>query len=135
MGLSTYAEQIDALTLATGVGGKLATAKVALIKEPFVPSRTLAVADVTLADYGGYAPVSVAAWTDPYVDPAGFVTADGGDILFKPTDALTPNTIYGWMLTDAAGTGVLYSELLAEPVNLLNTLTGLVVDVTFTYGN
>lgn len=134
MDVSTYAMKIASLAADAAVGGKLHGAKVMLASAPIVPDQMSAVGDLTAASFTGYAPVAVAAWTAPYVDSLGTVRLDGGDILFQPTDAVAPNTIYAWALTDTTGAILLYVETLDTPVVLADALHGLVITVSMPYG-
>jgi len=108
--------------------------KVHLAKEAFTPSLALDVADLTEADFTGYAAKAASdAATQVFFDPetseqimqvkepaGGWHWVTGGGFV-------GPQTIYGYYLTDTAGTTLWASELLETPV-VLNT-AGQGVDV------
>jgi len=96
-----------------------------LAKAPFTPTATLVIGDIEEADFDGYLPLSAAsAATQVFTDPAT------GDVMIQvrepsggwnfQTSGVTnlPQTIYGFVLTDAAGAVVHGSELLDVPVVL-----------------
>jgi len=113
--------------------------EVILIKEPFTAGPDLVIGDLTEADFDGYAPLAKAAaspsvTTDPATgdkliripDPAGgwnWVTSGVTNL---------PQTIYGFGLTDGAGTTLYGVQSLDEPVELTASGQGVVIgDVNF----
>lgn len=88
-----------------------------LFKSAFTPQLNTQLSDLTAieANYTGYAAIPLATGTG-YVDPNGNAIAQSQLCVFEPTDAVTPNTIYGWWVDD--GTNVLMAGNLANPVGL-----------------
>jgi len=122
------------ITAAMGAIG--AGVKVALLQAPFVFTKDTTYAQITapgiLPTYTGYAEQAVAAWGLPYLDPVdGVCKVDGGDLLFIPGDAVTPNTIYAWALVDAMDLTVLQGNVLDNPVPLPDAFHGISIDVIF----
>ena len=71
------------------------------------PSPNSVMADLTPADYTGYARQQITAWTGPY-DTQGFGSELVGPLMvFAPTDAVTPNVILGAFWADAPTAGSL----------------------------
>jgi len=98
--------------------GVLHGLKVALIKAPFSATPDLVIGDVTLADYTGYAAQTV-AFGPAYDDPTGQPTmAAVPALIFQPTDAMSPNTIYGHCLVNTGGTTLYGAEVFNAPFNL-----------------
>lgn len=96
-----------------------------LSQTPFTPTPTVVPGDITPATFDGYAPLSAgSAATQVFVDPAT------GDVMLQMVEPLggwtfqtsgvtnLPQTIYGWILTDAAGAVAHGSQLLDDPVTL-----------------
>jgi len=109
--------------------------KVHLAMEPFTPSLGLSVGDLVEATFTGYAEKSASdAATQVFKDPnsgeqvmqvkepaGGWHWQTGGGFV-------GPQTIYGYYLTDMAGTILWASELLPEPVVLITAGQGVDVD-------
>lgn len=96
-----------------------------LAQEPFVPSPQLVVGDLTEATFTGSGALHAAsAATQVFTDPtAGNVILQinepAGGWHWVTGDAVAlPQTIYGFYLTNAAGSTLWASELLDEPVEL-----------------
>lgn len=96
--------------------GELDGAKVKLFKNDIVPSPTTILADLTPAAFGGYVAKDV-VWGSVFNEPDGGAGVSGGAPSWVTTDA-ADETIYGWYLTDTAGTGLLAIARLAEPQHL-----------------
>jgi hypothetical protein len=82
----------------------LAAGKVRAYKSSFVPTPASLEADFVAAeaDFVGYAPIVLGAWSAVGVDSAGQAQTVSADIFFQATDATTPNLIGGLWLTTAA---------------------------------
>lgn len=130
---STWYTQFAALARQTASGGKLNGAKVGLIAAPFTVGPGLLLADLTEATFTGYAQVTVAAWSAPAIGPDGTPSVDGGDVVFTPSDAVTPNLIYGWFLVDSGGSNLLYAYQDDVPVPLDDALHSYTADVVYHY--
>jgi len=96
-----------------------------LSQTAFVPSPDLVMADITEATFDGYAPLNAAsAATQVFSDPATGdimiqVREPAGGWNFQTTGTTDlPQTIFGFVLTDAAGAVVHGSELLDTPITL-----------------
>jgi hypothetical protein len=120
---STLMAQLTELIAATNlyVGGKLH-----LFKTPVAFTPNMDVSAFTEADFTGYAVSSTVVFTAPFISPLGIPTITGGLKQFV-VDAMPTifNTIYGWYLTDAAGTVLLFWRTFDAPVNLSLPLQGL----------
>jgi hypothetical protein len=112
----------DTTTLAPAVNAN----KIALVKSNFTPSEALDFTTLTLADFDGSTPI---LGTAPGPQPEGLDPATSDSIIDLPpaagnyrweTTGLTnlPQTIYGYVLTDNAGTTMLASALLDAPIAL-----------------
>jgi len=102
-----------------------AATKIALVKEAFTPDENLAIGDLTLADFTGSTPLALGAGTqlagnDPETGDQRVTMKDpAGGLRWESTNtANLPQTIYGFALTDNAGTGLLATELLPNPLTI-----------------
>lgn len=109
----------DILDSLTAVAAPWNGAKVHLFKTNVTPSPGMALGDLVEADFTGYAASAAITWA-----PAGFLpdgtAAVAGDAKTFAVGA-TPtvlNTIYGWYVTDGAGTTLLFARKLDAAVVL-----------------
>lgn len=138
----TQAAQLTECDDSVAAGNTYDLAEVYLFKTPVVITDQTTLADLTVADYTGYAAQPVAAWASSYIAPDGTIQRDGGRLLFTPTGDAVPNTIYGWALVKPAVVGppavpayLLAAMLLDEPVVLNSIETTLPIDVVIPYGS
>lgn len=111
-----------------------AACAIALIKEPFTPSPVLTFADVTPADFGGYAELEVGAVPplesiDP-VDGAALIDIlpPAGGWRWETTNTTNlPQTIFGFCLRNADD-DLIASETLSTPVVLDGVNQTVVLD-------
>jgi hypothetical protein len=96
-----------------------------LVIEPFAPSLALVLGDVTLATFPGSDPLSAGTGAQPVLtDPLTgllnirILEPAGGWSWVADDTVVTPETVYGWILTDTANTGLLGSGLLETPVTI-----------------
>lgn len=93
--------------------------KIHLFKNNFTPSPTMAIGDLTEADFTGYAASSAVTWAAAAYLPDGTAVVVGDSKTFQV--GATPtilNTVYGWYLTDAAGTTLIFARRFDTPVVL-----------------
>jgi len=111
--------------LADAVAGVLDGCKLKLFQNDFHPSAFSVAADFTIADYTGYGDKTIAAadW-NPIIQPDGSAGIVGPGEFFDATGTATPNTIYGYYVTDSAGTSVLWAERFDAPVGITGPGTG-----------
>jgi hypothetical protein len=93
-------------------------AKIGLIKAAIAPTPTTQLADLTPADFDGYAMSGAVTWTTTFVDQMGLVTVSAGSKHYQPTGHAIVNTIYGAYLVDNAGTHLLGVEIFLNPIPL-----------------
>lgn len=86
---------------------QFATAKLRLFKNNVTPTNTFNVASFTEADFAGYAPIDLPGWS-PAAVAAHIATA--GNIAQQFTITAGTQNIYGWYVTNAAGTALLLSQ-------------------------
>lgn len=108
-------------------------AKVSLFKADVVPDKDTVLADLTPADFSGYAQSAAVVWGTPYLDASGKATVQGASVQFTQTADTVSNTVYGWMLVgDPAGTPYLIcAERFATPVTMTEASDGIVVAPAF----
>jgi hypothetical protein len=97
---------------------------VKLAKATFNPSPTLDPGTLVEADFTGYAAKAVNPWASPYLDGPAAETLSTTVLHWSPTDAVTPNTIYGYWLVAGDGT-FLGAEKFATPVPLPDATAAL----------
>jgi hypothetical protein len=85
-------------------------------------SPTRVIGDLTEAGYTDYAR-QPAVFGTPYTGSDGWVSVPVGELEWRPTDAVTPNTVIGLFLASAITAGVLLGvEAFAAPVALQTAL-------------
>jgi len=106
--------------------------KVFLVISSFVPSLDLVLDDLDLATFtGSAAKLATVGEQQVFVDPTTnqeqiqILEPAGGWSWICTADPTLPETVYGWVLTDNAGTGLLGSGLLATPVTIASSGQGL----------
>lgn len=115
---------LDAMGAASGT---LDDALLKLYTAGPVLSGTMTLDQFTEADYDGYAHVAIpdTSWTAAFMEGGVYPCLRGPMTGFTPTGSTTPNTVIGWMLTNAAGTVLYWAEALSEPVEMNSTLSHL----------
>lgn len=77
---------------------------VLLYKNPLTLSFATRLADLTVADFDGYANVVGMVWDAPYIDVDGSALVFGDSITIVCTGDTTPNTVYGYGLVNVGVT-------------------------------
>jgi len=110
--------------------GALDGAKVRLFTNDYIPSPTSVLADFDEATFGGYTAAD-ASWGPVHYNEDGGAGASGGAPEWVTSGAGPDETVYGWFLTNAAGTTLLGARRLAvaQPA----TGTGQQVQVNVDY--
>ncbi len=104
------------LAALTGVDGLFEGAKIGLFHNNYVPNRQTALADLTVANFTGYALSAAVVWGTPFIDPViGPVVLANLKVFAAGNPTTVPNTIYGYYIVDAAGTALLWAERFATP--------------------
>lgn len=82
-----------------------ATTEMRLYQNNFTPGTGTLTGDFTEANFDGYASITVAAYNPVALDPVSgdYFISNATPLVFTDTGNTTPNTIYGWYLTDAGG--------------------------------
>lgn len=127
-------EYFDSQIIAGANGGAMITplvgTKLHLYTNNVAPTKVNVPSDFTEPTYVGYAALSI-TWGAPARDPAGNISTDSGLEVFQMSNALLPTTVYGYFITDTAGTHFLMGELFASPQQLVDTLSILAFVVEF----
>lgn len=105
--------------MADVIAGALNNCRIHLYKNDYVPTVFDVVAAFTEADYTGYAFQSVltAAW-NAVIQADGSAGVIGPGLFFDASGTAVANTIYGYFVTDLAGTTLLWAERFAAPVGI-----------------
>jgi hypothetical protein len=111
----------DATTLAPAMTAN----KIALVNQAFTPNENLTIAGLSFATFTGSTPIAGAAGAQGVgLDPATgdqvvTILAPAGGWRWTCTTApTTAETIYGYALTNNAGTTLLGTELLPQPITI-----------------
>lgn len=120
--LSQVASEVGAATAGLG------SASIALISAPFTmtPGQT-GFTGLTEANFDGYTRKLADFSGTPFIDSNGIYTIEGGASVFQPTDTVTSNTIYGYVLTGPQPTIVMAGEVFNLPVPLTGPATALTI--------
>lgn len=96
---------LDAMLKALGSEStSLGNASLGLCKAPFTPTVNLAIADITEANYSGYARQGLGTTTTTFTGGDGKEYVEFTTLRFQPTDTVTVNTVYGLFLVLASDT-------------------------------
>lgn len=138
--MSTLAyPNVGALKVAGLVLTGMAASVVKLFKDALTvsPSLTKAILDAAECDYDGYAPITVANFLPPYIDPAGGASIQSGTQQFDYGPVGTPpvtNNVYGFWIETAAGIPIL-AGLFDAPVAMNQVGDSVPMSVVLNYGN
>jgi hypothetical protein len=132
---STLAMQLAALAQISATPGQLFNCTLVLFKTAITLTKNTVFADLTVADFVGYAPVTAIAFGTPYIDQLGNARMDAPSVDFQMTADTTPNTIYGWALLDSAGAVFRCGVQYQQPIPLTQALQGFSVQPTFAWGD
>lgn len=113
------------LTALKGAGGTYNGAKLHLFKNNITPDVQTALADLEECDFDGYAASAAVTWGSVIHAGADSVQIASDAKEFVATGGTTPNNIYGWYVTDGAGTGYLGAERFDEPIPVVEAGNGL----------
>jgi len=115
-----------AADVVTAVTGALIDAEVRLYQNDVTPSAGMVLADFDVATYDGYADEAV-TWLAPSVADDGTVEIVGTVGEFRPTGAVTPNTIFGALLLDGTGALIMAGRFDGAPLPMGSVLDSLLV--------
>jgi predicted exporter len=99
-------QALNEIAAAAVIADGLDLAKVKLFKTDVAVDKNTVLADLTEADYVGYASEAV-TWLAPTISEDGEVEVQGIVGEFRPTNDVTPNDVYGVWVTNDAGTAPL----------------------------
>lgn len=91
---------------------------VRLYTNNYTPIHTSVPANFTEATFVGYAPVSPPGFAAAFLNGFGQAETDSGVITFTFTAGVGTVTVYGWFLTNLAGTKVLAATKFLVPIVL-----------------
>jgi hypothetical protein len=123
-----YAQQLLlALTNHTVAGnfdGPLRGALAGLFINNVAINKNTLLAALAEATYTNYARQAI-TWTAPIRDLLGNVSMNSQLLNWIPSDAVTPNNVYGIFVVDSGGTHLLAGEVFPNPVGLIDALSYL----------
>lgn len=115
----------------------LAGATVRLNQANIDITPALLLADMTEANYDGYAPIALTATATAYLSGAGDYVLQYPHAIFQPTGSLVVNTIYGaWVQGVMGGVGerLLWAVQFDEPVSMTGITSVCVVEPRVIFG-
>lgn len=134
--VTTQALDLALLAALTETDGALFGAKIGLFKANVTLQPSTVLADLSEADFTGYARSAAITWGTPGVSSDKTPMVAGDAKVFTAGNPITvPNQIYGYFVCDAAGTGLLYAEKFANPLNVSQSLQQLRIVPTFSTTN
>lgn len=120
-------------TQVTAVAGYLHLAHLHLYQSPIGILPTTPLSDFTAAEatYNTYADQAL-VWDVPGIADDGTVEVVAVPLIFRPTDAVVPNVIYGCFITDTAGAVLyLFCEFDLAPLPMQSALEQIIVIVRY----
>lgn len=81
----------------------LLTCELCLYKNDYTPTDATVIADLTEADFTGYARIDLDGWTAAFLNAANIAEMRETLRTFTATGGATANTIYGYFILDAGG--------------------------------
>lgn len=88
-----------------------------LFQNNFTPDRNSVDADFDVADFGGYANITIATFNDPFMDILGRAITLAPTQVFAASGVAPSNLIYGWYFRNVAG-DVILAERFASPISM-----------------
>jgi hypothetical protein len=113
--ITTTQAQLAVMT--QGSGSPFASLKCVLFTNNVAPAPSSVLVNFTLATFGGYAAAAV-TFNNAYIGSDGLIHVTFSSALFVATGSGLPQTVYGYGLTNTAGTVWVGGALLATPFNL-----------------
>jgi len=122
------------LALEIDTGAPLDGAKVHLFTAGPTMNDRMEISDFTEATFGGYAEITLGAWSDPYVNPTGQATVTSSPCHFEATDDTTPNTVLGFYITNAGETLLIAAQLFEDPIAFAEEFDGVTFVIDYPFG-
>ncbi len=101
--------------------GLLDGASLCIFKNDYTPINTTVLADLTEANFDGYARITLDSWTSAFLNADNKAEVDETTRTFTVSGVSTPNTVYGAFVLDGSG-NLLYAERDPAGGHLLNTV-------------
>lgn len=130
---ATLARAENDIEAGPGTAGFLNGAELCFTKSELdiTPATLIGALTAIQADYTGYAPQAL-VWADPSVADDNTVEVTADPLVFRPTDAVTPNQLYAGFITNAAGTVLYFARQMDEaPVPMESALDQLIAVVRY----
>lgn len=128
-------QALDLLELADVAAGSLAGAELHLYTNNLVfDPTTVVIGDLTEATFNTYAAVAL-TWDAPSVSDDGHAEIMSQQVTFRPTDALVPEDVYGFYVTDAGGDLIAGGTFDGGPLPMRSTLDVSKMTLVYRFGN
>lgn len=130
----TRTQRLASLTQLVASGGPLNGTKTMLFQNNVTPTKTTVLADLTIPTYTGYVAQTTGTFGAPYVGTDGLERITAPGLQFQPSDDATPNTIYGYAITNTAGTVLIAAKKFDTPVSMADATSAVVFQPEYVYG-
>lgn len=80
-----------------------------LYQNNYTPTDSSQVSNFTECDFSGYVSQTITAWTAAQII-AGHASSDAAQLTFTRSGGPTSNNVYGYFVTDSAGTKIYWAE-------------------------
>jgi len=114
----------------TDTGNLLDAAEIRLFTNDALPVATSVAGDFDAPTYTGYAD-EVITWLAPSVADDGTIEVIGTVGEFRPTDGVTPNSVYGALLLTGAGVLMMGGRFDDAPLPMENATNAILLTVRF----
>lgn len=124
----------SALDIIDLIRTNLVNCKVGLFQNQVNPTPSIVLGDLVVADFSGYAAITVAALLPAYIDPAGGASAQIATVQFDHTGGIANNVCFGFFVETMGGDLVLVGSF-DDGVPMSRVGDSLPLDIKFSIGN
>lgn len=128
-------QRLAILDKAVAAGGPLVLPTMHLYTNNVIPGPGTVLGDLTEATFGGYTAAAGLVWSAAFVGPDGTPQVVVPSQVFIADGTGPVETVYGWFLTNAAGTTLMAAGTLPAPAPMTAEDTGVEVAAVVRYGD
>jgi len=127
--------QLGILDALTATGAPFDALTLRLFVNPLNWSNTTALTDLTEASFVGYTASAGQVFGPAYIAPDGQAHITAPSVQFNAGVITTPQTVYGYYLTNVGGTVLVAGGTLPTPVPITRQYDGLTIEPDYSFGS